>query len=325
VTLRLARGVAAAALLAASAPGLAEDADAEMGRRVQALLRAHQAEIFACVARAAAPVEGEALLRVVVGHGAPRTVAVLKVDPPAVRAAAECVAGAARSWDLGSLGAGDGDQVVFPLAFKPEQTAAAAVGARLRKLTMKKGTSAATRISRPLAWFVVTGTVALETGASKVLAGPDDVVFVAGEGTVTLLARTAAELIVIESTTPPDSASARLVHRSAAGEKLRVAGGQGDVRLYLDGVPAPFAVDKLCAGKGTSVPRHEHPSDELLYVLSGKGTTTLGDHSDVERAGDFVTIPRGTPHALVVDEALCAVQVYAPQGPEQRFKEKKAP
>ena len=45
------------------------------------------------------------------------------------------------------------------------------------------------------------------------------------------------------------------------------------------------------------------------------------------KSGDFVTIPRGTPHSLTVSAELCAVQVYAPAGPEQRFKqhERKAP
>jgi len=306
------------------------DSDDDMGRRVQALLRMHQAEVFGCVAKQAGAVEGEALLRVVVGASpgagaSARQVELLKVEPDrgVTRAVAECVAAAARSWDLSSLRAGDGDQVVFPLAFKPEPPGAAnvAVQARMRKLRWKKGERLVSRINGPTAWYVVSGAVRYTLGRETVRAAKGDVVYAVGEGTVEHLAEAATEIVVVAAPAQPGT-DARLVLRAAASTAaLPIAEGKGEVRLYLDGVAAPFSLERLCANKGLVVPRHEHTSDELLYIISGRGETTLGDRAEVESAGEIVTIPRGTPHALRVDQALCAVQVYAPAGPEQRFKQ----
>ena len=50
----------------------------------------------------------------------------------------------------------------------------------------------------------------------------------------------------------------------------------------------------------------------------GAGKDTSDDAFD--QTDDLVTIPRGTTHALKIEQDLCAVQIYAPAGPEQRFK-----
>jgi quercetin dioxygenase-like cupin family protein len=72
---------------------------------------------------------------------------------------------------------------------------------------------------------------------------------------------------------------------------------------------------------GAQIPPHKHDgSDELLYIVSGRCTTTIGGRKVPASAGAIVQIPAGVEHSVVVDEALAAVQVYAPGGPEQRFK-----
>jgi quercetin dioxygenase-like cupin family protein len=100
-----------------------------------------------------------------------------------------------------------------------------------------------------------------------------------------------------------------------------IAGGKGAAQLFLDNTGASFAVDRLSVDKGGSVPPHKHEtSDELIYVLDGKGTTTIGGKTLAIAAGDSIRIPAGVEHSLVVTEKWNAVQVYAPAGPEQRFK-----
>jgi mannose-6-phosphate isomerase-like protein (cupin superfamily) len=37
-------------------------------------------------------------------------------------------------------------------------------------------------------------------------------------------------------------------------------------------------------------------------------------------AGDAFRIPAGAEHSFTVEDKLTAVQIYAPGGPEQRFK-----
>ena len=92
--------------------------DNEVGRRLQELLRAHQTDVFECV-RGAPRAEGEVLVRVFVGErGAAERPEILK-DQSGAPTVGRCLVEKIRSWDLTPLGAATGDQVVFPLAFKP--------------------------------------------------------------------------------------------------------------------------------------------------------------------------------------------------------------
>jgi mannose-6-phosphate isomerase-like protein (cupin superfamily) len=47
------------------------------------------------------------------------------------------------------------------------------------------------------------------------------------------------------------------------------------------------------------IKRHTHPtSHHFLYFIKGRVELRVGDEIKVVAAGDFVTIPRGTPHAM---------------------------
>jgi quercetin dioxygenase-like cupin family protein len=47
------------------------------------------------------------------------------------------------------------------------------------------------------------------------------------------------------------------------------------------------------------IKRHTHPtSDHFLYVIKGQIELSVGNEMRVVGAGDFVTIPRGMPHAM---------------------------
>jgi quercetin dioxygenase-like cupin family protein len=47
------------------------------------------------------------------------------------------------------------------------------------------------------------------------------------------------------------------------------------------------------------IKRHVHPqSNHFLYLIKGQIELTVGDETKVVGAGDFVTIPRETPHAM---------------------------
>ena len=47
------------------------------------------------------------------------------------------------------------------------------------------------------------------------------------------------------------------------------------------------------------IKRHTHPSSHhFLYFIKGQVEIGVGDQTRVVGAGDFVTIPRGTPHAM---------------------------
>jgi quercetin dioxygenase-like cupin family protein len=47
------------------------------------------------------------------------------------------------------------------------------------------------------------------------------------------------------------------------------------------------------------IKRHTHPmSHHFLYLIRGQIELTVGDETRLIGAGDFVAIPRGTPHAM---------------------------
>jgi quercetin dioxygenase-like cupin family protein len=95
----------------------------------------------------------------------------------------------------------------------------------------------------------------------------------------------------------------------------------GNVRIFLDG--KSLAIDLLTIDAGVTVPPHKHDgSDEVIYMISGKCDATYGGNQRKLTAGDTLHMLAGTEHTVTVGEKLIAVQVYAPAGPEQRFKSK---
>lgn len=76
-------------------------------------------------------------------------------------------------------------------------------------------------------------------------------------------------------------------------------------------------VVNLEPGKGHD--RHTHPdSDEILYVISGKGEQTLADETKSIGPGEMIYVPKGVEHGTINTgwETLQLLAVYAPPGPE---------
>jgi quercetin dioxygenase-like cupin family protein len=67
----------------------------------------------------------------------------------------------------------------------------------------------------------------------------------------------------------------------------------------LAGVETGSTVRVVRVMPGPRIP-HLHPyCEEILYILSGSGTTWEGDASTVVGPGDVVVVPTGIPHATV--------------------------
>jgi quercetin dioxygenase-like cupin family protein len=72
---------------------------------------------------------------------------------------------------------------------------------------------------------------------------------------------------------------------------------------------------------GTTVGEHVHTREtELLYILGGAGTMTVGDTKLAVTPTTVVQVPPNTKHTFTATAAVRAVQFYSPAGPEQRFK-----
>jgi quercetin dioxygenase-like cupin family protein len=301
-------------LLSSSARGDAEDA---MGRRVQELLRAHQGDVYRCVSQHGVREGGEMLVRVFVGSdGRAMRPEVLKDESGGGGELGRCLVDRMRAWDVRALQADAGDQIVFPLVFQPDPLRAHVTVRRDRGQFGGQ------------VLYVLAGRV----HASAMTFGAGDVIWSGPALRYELDVEAGAEYLEIapvytfdyggrEHGLEAPKSSRFLGVRGASVKALPIAGGKASAQLYLDGTEAPIAVERLVADAGVKIPPHRHDgSDELIYVVSGRGTTTIDGVAHATVPGATIVIPKGAEHSLVVDEKLTAVQVYAPGGPEQRFK-----
>jgi mannose-6-phosphate isomerase-like protein (cupin superfamily) len=321
--------------------------DEAMGRRVQDLLHVHQADVFGCVAASPAAARGEMLVRVVVGPDQrPAKAEVLK-DQSGAPAMGTCITTKVQKWDLTPLQAAAGDQIVFPLVFKPELLPA---GKKRILVPMSAQESAGPNRfliddqsigEAPLASMQIVSVPALGTlNPSEKGANEEEVLYVlegaAKVGTEVVRAGDAVWFgndVQRPSITPAEKKPFRLLDVRAVGEgkgqkvvrgaeaKSYPLGDKGAAKLLLDGIGAHLAVDVLTADAGAAIPSHKHATqDEELYFLSGRATTTVGKESFDIAPGDALRIPAGAVHTVQVADKLEAIQIYAPAGPEQRFK-----
>lgn len=129
-----------------------------------------------------------------------------------------------------------------------------------------------------------------------------------------------------KATLPPASAGKLVVVQAAEGRELAMAGTKGTARIVLD--PAvtgsnTMALDLIELSPGAEVPRHAHAgSTEVLYVLSGGGKLSVGSESYPFGPEDVIHVPADQPHGATFsrDDKTVAIQIYAPAGPEQRFR-----
>ena len=116
------------------------------------------------------------------------------------------------------------------------------------------------------------------------------------------------------------------VGSAADADKLSVFAGKGKIKPLLE--PAKTGnngvyVGILEAEPGAEVPRNSHAgSAEILYVVSGAGNVTIGSEKLTFGAEEALHIPDGQPHAakFTGPEKTVMVQVFAPAGPEERYR-----
>ncbi|HMF40727.1 MAG TPA: cupin domain-containing protein [Polyangia bacterium] len=132
---------------------------------------------------------------------------------------------------------------------------------------------------------------------------------------------------VIHGAPPAAPAGAKFTVAAAAdADKLSVFGGKGKLKPLLE--PATTGNKALYLGileaePGAEVPRNTHPgSAEILYVVSGAGDVTIGSEKIPFEAEEAIHIPDGQPHAakFAGPERTIMVQVFAPGGPEERYR-----
>ena len=117
------------------------------------------------------------------------------------------------------------------------------------------------------------------------------------------------------------------------GEKNVVRGAEGHsgdlgivkMRVILPSAATEgsFSVMDFSGGEGPWTVLHVHNHcEESFFVLEGSFTFTLNDKQVEVAAGDYVLVPRGTPHMMVGGpEGGRLLTSYVPGGNEEMFIE----
>lgn len=107
-----------------------------------------------------------------------------------------------------------------------------------------------------------------------------------------------------------------VVREASEGELLWFGGSLMTIKAGSAATGGAFLLFELLSGRGKVTPLHVHPSeDESFFVLEGE----LLVHDDGRElragAGDFVSIPRGTPHAFMVTSEVARYLTLLTPGP----------
>jgi quercetin dioxygenase-like cupin family protein len=85
-------------------------------------------------------------------------------------------------------------------------------------------------------------------------------------------------------------------------------------RQFVSGSQSMIA--RIVLKKGTLVPRHSHPNEQIAYILEGALRFLLGDEANpqeaIVRAGDILVIPANLPHSAEALEDTVDIDLFAP-------------
>ena len=64
--------------------------------------------------------------------------------------------------------------------------------------------------------------------------------------------------------------------------------------------------------KGSVIPKHAHPHEQITYIISGKCRYTVGEETKEVGAGDSVLIPGNVSHSIVILEDMKVIDAFTP-------------
>jgi mannose-6-phosphate isomerase-like protein (cupin superfamily) len=92
--------------------------------------------------------------------------------------------------------------------------------------------------------------------------------------------------------------AAGLVH-AGEGRSIWVVGDTYTFKATAESTGGMLALMEASIPPGSGPPPHVHTNeDEAFYLLAGVLDISAGEETFAARAGDFVFLPRGTPHCF---------------------------
>lgn len=69
---------------------------------------------------------------------------------------------------------------------------------------------------------------------------------------------------------------------------------------------------EITLAKGSIIPAHAHPHEQITYIISGKCRYTVGEETREVGAGDSVLIPGNVSHSIVILEDMKVIDAFSP-------------
>jgi quercetin dioxygenase-like cupin family protein len=73
-----------------------------------------------------------------------------------------------------------------------------------------------------------------------------------------------------------------------------------------------MTVARIHLRTGASVPRHEHPHEQVATVLEGSLRFVVGDEEHVVSAGESMIVPSGVPHEVEALADSLVLDIFSP-------------
>jgi quercetin dioxygenase-like cupin family protein len=116
--------------------------------------------------------------------------------------------------------------------------------------------------------------------------------------------------------------------RAGEGRSIWVVGDTYTFKATGESTGGVLALMEASIPPGSGPPPHVHTNeDEAFYLLAGMLDVSAGEETFAARAGDFVFLPRGTPHCFTnpgVDAARALI-LCTPAGLDHFFDEVGSP
>lgn len=90
------------------------------------------------------------------------------------------------------------------------------------------------------------------------------------------------------------------------------------LKHLINGIAGRYVLGEKCTmgiveiEKGSVLPLHHHPHEQLTLILEGELEMTIGGETMTLRRGDYYVIHSNVPHSAVAHVACKVMDVFAP-------------
>ena len=71
-------------------------------------------------------------------------------------------------------------------------------------------------------------------------------------------------------------------------------------------------IAKVCIAKGSSLPTHQHPHEQITYLISGELMFTINNENKIMQPGMCAVVPSNAPHSATAVKDCVVLDIFSP-------------